>query len=47
MKRPSAKCPSCNYVVNLRADGTLGKHHVWIGHEYKGECVGVGQAPAK
>ena len=46
-KRPSERCAVCGYVNNIRADGTFGKHHVWIGREYQGECGGTGLTPAE
>lgn len=41
-ERKSAQCPDCGYRVKVRADGTLGKHHLWIGTRYHGVCEGTG-----
>lgn len=40
--RLSDRCHVCGYKQDLRRDGTLGKHHWWIGGEYVGVCAGTG-----
>lgn len=43
--RFSGRCNACGYMQDLRRDGTLGMHHIWIGHDYRGACPGVGMRP--
>lgn len=38
-----ARCAVCHSSQKLRASGTLGQHHLWIGRQYVGVCPGTGK----
>jgi hypothetical protein len=44
--RRRGQCPDCRYRWPLRADGTLGAHHLYSGSEPQPECAGTGRLPA-
>jgi hypothetical protein len=45
--RPRGQCPACRFWWRLRADGTLGAHHLWNGSERQPQCAGTGELPRR